>query len=136
MTTKRRKHGLPRIDQILNQTAAWIDSGDLPEQELWPHALLQWINAHGLTSAELADRLGLSKRTVDCWRRVRGPRPRNLAVLLAGLELELGGGAECEQCKARRERFERVYRDWRKKTPQQRQKKLNRIKERENYADR
>lgn len=135
MPSKKRKHGMPRIDQILNQTAAWIDDGTI-EDELWPTALNYWMNAHELTSAELADRLGLSRRTVDCWRRKRGPRPRNLAVLLAGLELQIGGGAECEQCKERRERFARVYRDWRKKTPQQRQKKLNRIKERENYADR
>lgn len=131
MPSTKRKHGLPMIDRILSQTTAFVDSGDVPAEQLWSFALQCWMGRQGLTSAELADRLGISKRTVDCWRRVRGPRPRNLAILLAGLELETGGGWECEQCKERRERFRRIYRDWRKKTPEKREKFFNRIREKE-----
>lgn len=130
MPSKKRKHGFPMIDRILSETAAWIDDGTI-EDELWPFALGRWLNTYALTSAELADRLGLSRRTIDCWRRTRGPRPRNLAVLLAGLELELGGGAECEQCKERRERFARLYRNWRKKPQEERDRILNKIREKE-----
>lgn len=51
--------------------------------------LWQGSDGYEITSPELAQILGLSVRTVQCWRRETGPRPRHLHARLIEAEIVL-----------------------------------------------
>lgn len=132
---RKTRRTLPIIDHIARDAWELIEAGEISEREFWPRVLTDWLRYHGMSSRDLAGKVNRSKRTIDGWRTVAGHRPRELFTILAGLELALGGAAECSECRLKRLRFDQAMRRWKRRPAAERQKILNRIKEKEKYVD-